>query len=92
MAVKDSHPYIVETAFIALRDGISGMGTIMGNAQYREYLISQLIEAIKNQNFVHYSLQVLLEFVRSYFPFITNEYVNVLATHIAPVMQNTKDA
>ena len=35
MAVKDSHPDIVETAFKALRDGMPAMSDVMKNIKAR---------------------------------------------------------
>jgi hypothetical protein len=50
--VKDTHPEIAETAFKALRDGIAGVAGILKNAQYRDYLIAQIAEAINSKSMV----------------------------------------
>lgn len=60
MGIKDSHLEIAETAFKALRDGLSAMTGIMKNSQYREYLISRIIEAITAKSFLEYCLQALI--------------------------------
>ena len=52
VGVKDSHPEIAETAFKALRDGMGSVSSIMKNVQYREYLITQIAEAIKSKHLV----------------------------------------
>lgn len=89
MGIKDSHPEIAETAFKALRDGLPSMTGIMKNSQYREYLISQIVEAITANNFLEYCLQSLIEFVRCYYVLLQPQYIDVIAKHILPIMQNT---
>lgn len=58
--VRDTNLEIVETAFKALRDGLPAMNKIMQNPQFREYLLSQLIEAIAKKHFLDYCVQALL--------------------------------
>ena len=52
LGVTDTHPDIAETAFKALRDGIAGVAGILKNAQYRDYLIAQIAEAINSKSMV----------------------------------------
>jgi hypothetical protein len=51
VGVKDPNDEIAETAFKALRDGISSISALMKNAQYREFLITQIAEAVRSNRF-----------------------------------------
>lgn len=63
----------------------------MKNPQVKDYLISQMIEAIANKNFIDYSLQSIMEFVRYYYCHLELQHVNILANHTIPVIQDTRD-
>lgn len=91
VGVKDSHGEIAKTAFIALRDGISSVTAIMKNAQYREYLITQIAEAIRNKSFVEYGLQCLNEFIKHNFSYMAQNYVEGFANLIDPILRNPRD-
>ena len=54
-------------------------------------MISQLLEAIGKNNFVDYSLQALIEFVRYNFTWIQSNYVMLFAAQINPILQNTAE-
>lgn len=91
MGVKDSHPEIAETAFKALRDGIPAMGLSLKEQSVREFLISQIVEAINKKSFVDYCLQALGEFVRCNYSLLNQQYVDVMAKYTLPIMQDTND-
>lgn len=91
MGTKDSHPEIAETAFKALRDGLPAMSGIMKNPQYREYLMSQIVESIKAKNFLEYCIQALTELIRSYYSLLQTNYIETFAQHLAPILQDTSD-
>ena len=91
VGVKDSHSEISETAFKALRDGISSVTSIMKNVQYREFLITQIAEAIRSKKFVEYGLQCLIEFIKYNFGFMAPNYVEGFAHLIDPFLTNPKD-
>jgi hypothetical protein len=63
----------------------------MKNVQYREYLITQIAEAIKSANFVEYGLQCLTEFIKFNFNFMAQNYVEGFATLIDPILRNPKE-
>ena len=67
------------------------VSTIMKGKKVRQYLITQLIEAISNNNFVEYCLQALLEFIRNNFDLLQKEYAQVFARAIFPLMQNRNE-
>lgn len=89
MGVKDPHPETSEIAFKALRDGLPAMTSIMKNLQVREFLISQLADALNNKHNTDYALQALIEFVKYNFPLLLPQYVEGLANIIEPILRNT---
>ena len=89
--MKDTHGEIAETAFKALRDGISSVTAIMKNPQYRDYLITQIAEAIRNQTFVELGLQCLNEFIKHNFSYMAPNYVEGFANLIDPILRNPKN-
>lgn len=90
MGVKDSHPEIAETAFKALRDGLSAMSSSMKSQSVLEYLISQIMEAVMKRHFLDYCLQALTEIVRCYYSLLNPQYVEVIAKHLLPILQDSK--
>jgi importin subunit beta-1 len=90
LALKDGHPETVETAFRALRDGMSAFSSVLRHPQFREYLISQMAEALKGRCFVESALQCLIEFVKGYYCLLQPPYVEVLATFIQPFLADTR--
>lgn len=91
MGVKDSSSEIAETAFSALLNGLSAMGLSMKSQSVREYLISQMIEALGKNMFASYGLQILTEMVRCYYSLLTPQYVEVIAKNILPLIQNPEE-
>lgn len=63
----------------------------MKNPQYREYLISQIAEAIRIRNYVELGLQCLNEFIKYNFAYLASNYVEGFANLIDPILRNSKD-
>lgn len=63
----------------------------MKTPQYREYLINQIADAIRDQRFVELGLQCLNEFIKYNFSYMTKNYVEGFATIIDPILKNPKD-
>jgi hypothetical protein len=91
VALRDSHPDIVEIAFKALRDGLPAMNGIIKSQECRVYLISQLVDAIERKSFVDYSIQGLEEFIKCYFSLLEPNYVTILANCISKIMANPQE-
>ena len=64
---------------------------IVKNQQYRDYMITQIAQAITGQAFIELGLQCLLEFVRFHFAYVTNIYVDGFFKIIEPILLNRKN-
>lgn len=59
LGLQQTQPLIIDTALKALRDSISSLATTLKIAQYRSFVLKQLVDIINSEKYAVEGLQIL---------------------------------
>ena len=90
LGVKDKNSDITETAFRALREGIPSILELLKNNQYRDFLMTQIADAVRSGHMVDEGLQCLIEYVKHTFYLMTENYMQAFSTLMDPFLTNPR--
>lgn len=74
----------------ALRDGVSSMSDILDNPQYRDYLVNQIVDIIRNNDYKNFGLQIITEFSKGSYNHLEHYFTGFI-TLLEPILMNPKD-